>query len=186
MAPRPDTELDLDALHDAIVQSIGAQFPTLATVEDYREDRLGLPLPAVLVDLIELEPTPDADPMTEQLPALARFDARVVVGFRETQAKRTVRKLAAALALHISGQRWGLKMGPAEVVAIEPDGFTPELDQYEVWRVEWQQPVHIGASIWTDDGTTPVPVFSYSPDVGPGNEGAYEPLPDFPVPGPQE
>lgn len=185
MAPRPDTELDLDALHDAIVQSIAAQFPALATVEDYREDRLNLPLPAVLVELIELEPTPDADPMTEQLAALARFDARVVMGFREPQAKRSVRKLAAALALHVSGQRWGQKIGPAEVVVIAPDDFTPELDQFEVWRVEWQQPVHIGPSIWTDDGVTPVPVFSFAPDIGPGNEGSYEPLPDFPPPEPE-
>jgi hypothetical protein len=179
MTAQPDTAIDMDALHDAIVQSIAARFPALPTVADYRDDRLQLILPAVLVELTELEPVPDDDPMTEQLAALARFDARIVLGFRDANVKREIRKLAAALGHHIHMQRWGMPVGPAEVTSITPDDFSPELDQFEVWRVEWQQPVHIGVSVWGDDGVTPVPVFSYSPDIGPANEGAYEALPGF-------
>jgi len=186
MAPQPNTAIDLDALHAAILQSIAAQFPALATVEDYRDDRLQLVLPAVLVELTELEPVPDDDPMTEQLAALARFDARIVLGFRDANVKREIRKLAAALGLHIHQQRWGLPVGPAEVVSITPDDFSPELDQFEVWRVEWQQAVHIGVSVWGDEGTPPVPVFSFAPDIGPGNEDKYQALPGFPVSHPPE
>ena len=175
--PQPDTALDLDALHDGIIASIRAAFPDLAAVEDYREDRQALPIPAVLIELTELEPSPDEDPGTEQLAALARFDAHIVLGFRTPQIKREIRKLAAALAFHIHGSRWGQRVGPAEVTAIAPDDFTPELDQFEVWRVEWQQLVHIGESVWRNDGATPVPVFSWSPDIGPGNEVKYQPLP---------
>ncbi len=182
MTAQPDTAIDLDALHDAILQSIAAQFPALETVEGYRDDRLQLVLPAVLVELTELEPTPDEDPMTEQLATLARFDARIVLGFRDPNVKREIRKLAAALGHHIHQQRWGMPVGPAEVVSITPDDFSPELDQFEVWRVEWQQPVHIGVSVWNNDGVTPIPVFSFAPDIGPANEDKYQTLPGFPLP----
>lgn len=179
----PGTALNLDALHEGILTSIRDAFPDLATVEDYREDRQMQPIPAVLVEMTELEPSPDDDPGTEQLAALARFDAHIVLGFRTPQIKREIRKLAAALAFHVQGNRWGQRVGPAEVTAIVPDDFTPELDQFEVWRVEWQQLVHIGESVWRNDGATPVPFFSWAPDIGPDNEPAYEPvLP--PVPGP--
>ena len=183
MALQPDTAVDLDALHDAIVQSIGDSFPALQTVTTYHTDRQQLDLPAVLIELIELEPNPDDDPQTEQLPALARFEARIVVGFRETDVKREIRKLAAALAHHIHQERWAQPVGPAEVTAISPDDFSPELDQFEVWRIEWMHAVHIGESVWGDDGTPPVPVYSWAPDIGPGNEDKYKEMPGFPVEG---
>ena len=180
---QPDTALDLDALHDGIIASIRAAFPDIATVEDYREERQSLPIPAVLIELTELEPAPDEDPGTEQLAALARFDAHIVLGFRTPQIKREIRKLAAALALHVHTNRWGQRVGPAEVTAIVPDDFTPELDQFEVWRVEWQQMVHIGESVWRNDGAAPIPFFSWAPQIGPDNEPAYEPvLPPVPEP----
>ena len=56
-----------------------------------------------------------------------------------------------------------------------PDDFQPEIDKYEVWRVEWQQVIHLGETIWTDEGTTPQnPVYSWVPDIGNGNEDKYQ------------
>lgn len=180
MTNYPDTAVDLDALHDAIIASIAAQFPALATVEDYREDRKRMALPAVLVNLTDLEPDPDEDPGTEQLAAIARFDAQIVIGFRTANAKREIRKLAAALGKHIHMQRWGQPVAPAQVTAIVPDDFSPELDRFEVWRVEWQQVVHIGVSVWDNDGTIPTQVLiGFAPDIGPGNEDKYVPIEDL-------
>lgn len=177
MTAQPDTEIDLDALTDAIVASIAAAFPVFQTVEAYREERRTLPAPACLVQLVDLEPAPDADPGTEQLAVTARFEAQVVLGFREPNARRAAPKLAAALALHIQRKRWGLPVEAATVTAIEPDDFSPELDQFEVWRVDWQQIVHIGQSVWTNDGILPTELLiGYAPDVGTGNEGDYRPL----------
>jgi hypothetical protein len=174
MTVQPDTAIDLDALHDAIVASIAAQFPALRTVEDYREDRKQLTLPAVLVSLTDLEPDPDEDPGTEQLAAIARFEAQIVIGFRTANAKREIRKLAAALAHHIYGNRWGQPVEAARVTSIVQDDFSPELDRFEVWRVEWQQIVHIGTSIWDNDGVIPTEVLvSFAPDIGPDNEPSY-------------
>lgn len=177
MTAQPDTEIDLDELTNAIVASIDAAFPVFATVEAYREDRRSLPAPACLVQLVDLEPDPEADPGTEQLAVIARFEAQVVLGFREPNARRAAPKLAAALALHIQRKRWGLPVEAATVTAIEPDDFTPELDQFEVWRVDWQQIVHLGASVWTNDGTLPTVILtSFAPDIGTANEDDYKPV----------
>lgn len=177
MSEGPNTEISLDLLHQAIIDAVAAQFPALVTVEDYREDRRSLPLPAVLIELVDLDAAPDSDPGTGQLAMTAQFEARVIIGFRTSAAQREIRKLATALGAFAHLQRWGLPIGPAEVLTIGPDDFSPELDQYVVWSVQWQQDVHLGDSVWTNDGTIPQDVlYSYAPDIGPENEPDYEPL----------
>lgn len=143
-----NTELDLDQLHQAIIDKIAAQFPEFVTVDDYSDDRTRLNTPACLVELTDMEGAPDDDPGTEQLAVTARFEARIIIGFRQLNAKRQIRKLAAALGAFVHQQRWGLPVSPAELLTITPDEFSPELDQFEVWRVEWQQVVHLGLSVW--------------------------------------
>lgn len=173
-----DTEIDLDDLQDAIADQIAAAFPEFQTVEFYREerDRDRLPVPACLLELTGLEPTADADPGTGQLAASARFEARIVIGFRTPNAKRAVRKLAAALAAFLHHRRWGRPVGPAQVIEATPDDFTPELDNCEVWRVEWEQVVHLGESVWIgSDAITPTDVrVSWVPRVGIPHEPDYE------------
>ena len=174
-----DTTLDLDALHEAVIAGIAEQFPDVATVEDYREERRSLPLPAILVELVDFEANPEDDPGTEQLPVLARFEARVIIGFREPVAERAIRRLAGALGAFVHLRRWGQPVGPAEVLTISPDDFEPDLDQYLVWRVEWQQPVHLGATVWVSDEALPETVlYSYTPRVGIPYEEEYRELGD--------
>lgn len=179
-----NTEIDLDQLHQAILGSISATFPDLVTVEDYREDRkLPAPnqLPACFVELTELEPSEEDDPGTEQLAAYAAFEAHLVIGFRTPQAKRDIRKRASRLLVHLRKQRWGLPIGPAVPVRAYEDPFSPELDQFEVWTVEWRQLVHLGTSVWTSDGTTPSQVMiGYTPDIGVSHEDDYTPLQGVP------
>lgn len=170
--PQPDTALDLDQLFDAVIASIRGAFPQFEMVDAYPEDRRQMPVPACLIDLIELEPTDD--PGTEQLAVIAHFEASIVLPFRAPRAKRAVAKLAAAIAHHVQGRRWGLPIAPAQVISIAPSDFDPELDRFETWSVEWQQTVHIGESIWNDDGTPPTQVLAaWSPDIGPTHEAEY-------------
>lgn len=177
MSMGPDTEISLDALHQAIIDRIAAQFPAVVTVEDYREDRKRIPLPAILIELDELDGAPDDDPGTEQLAARARWVARIIIGFRTANAEREIRKLAAALGAFIHQQRWGQPVEAAQVLSIAPDTFDPELDQYVVWSVEWQQVVHLGASVWVPDGELPETVlYSYVPRVGEPYEPEYTEL----------
>jgi hypothetical protein len=43
--------------------------------------------------------------------------------------------------------------------------------------VEWQQIVHLGDTVWTNDGVIPeVVLFSWEPETGVPNEPAYQPL----------
>lgn len=185
-----NTEVDLGVLHAAIVSDIQAQFPQLRTVEFYREDRQTLPMPACLLELTEMEALPDDDPGTEQLCVMATFEAELCIGFRTPQAKQSIRLLAAALAAWLRKRRWTnpsgetpkLPTGEAMVVGAYRDDFlaiggqrAQDLEQYEVWRVEWQQRIHLGQTIWTDEGTTPsVVMLGQVPDIGPGNEDKYE------------
>lgn len=169
-----NTEVDLAELHDAIVADIKAAFPNLVTVEFYREDRKVLPKPACLLELSELEAIPDDDPGTEQLAVMAKFEAELVIGFRTPEAKRSIRLLAASLAAWLRMRRWTnysgttpkLPTGEAQVIGAYQDDFSmigrdsdKGLEQYEVWRVEWQQRIHLGKTVWTDEGTVPTEVF---------------------------
>jgi len=184
-----NTTIDLAVLHQMIETTIAAQFPSLETVEFYREESEREPLaddqlPACLLELEELETVPSEDPMTEQLPVYARFAARVIIGFRTQNAKLEIRKLAASVAAYLRKHpRWphptisgkSLPTGPAEVLTIMPDDFSPALDRYEVWRVEWRQLIHLGSTVWTSEGLTPTtPLYGWNPEIGAGSTDKYD------------
>lgn len=191
-----NTEIDLDKLHAAIVADIQAKFPDLRTVEFYRgegndhDDRKVLPVPACLLDLTEMEASTEDDPGTEQLAVIATFEAELLIRFTEPNAKRSIRKLAAALAAWLHNRRWTnpdntekkLPTGPCMVVGAYKDDFSgmmagqrdKPLDQFEIWKVEWRQKIHLGDSVWNDEGTTPTTVFlGITPDIGPENIDKY-------------
>lgn len=164
-----NTVTTLDAVHTGIVSTIQANFPDLRLVEAYRLDRRTLPTPCCLVELTEMETFTDPDPGTGQLAVLARFEAKFVIGFRQglKNPKLEVRKLAAAFAAFAKFQRWGCPIGPAEITGIYGDDFDPELDQFECWRVEWQQIIHLGDSVWNGEGVTPTEVYlGFAPEIG--------------------
>lgn len=182
-----NTNIDLEILHDAIVADIKAAFPSLVTVEFYQDEpemRKNLPIPACLLTLSEMEVDPEIDPGTEQLAVNATFEAYFIINsLRTPRAKLAIRKNVAAFIAWLRLRRWTnpadtskkLPTGPAYVMGGYPDDFQPEIDKYEVWRVEWQQVIHLGETIWTDEGTTPQnPVYSWSPDIGNGNEDKYQ------------
>ena len=193
-----NTEIDLDTLHDAIVADIKAKFPDLRTVEFYRgegndhDDRKTLPAPACLLSLTELESADDdEDPMTGQLAVVAHFEAELIIRFTTPNAKRSIRKLAAAFAAWLRKRRWAnpnnpskkLPTGPAMVIGAYQDDFTnlmpgqrdKPLDQFEVWKVEWRQLVHLGESEWKDEGEVPTTVYlGMAPEIGIPHVDDYE------------
>lgn len=169
-----NTEIDIAKLYAAIVADIKAQYPQLVTVEFDRDERAEFEVPACLLELTEWEPH-DLDPGTEQQAVMARFEARIIMGFKTPKVKLEMRKLAAAMTAWIRTRRWSnpdvpgkkLPTGAAEFMGAAPDSFNPELDKFEVWSIEWQQVLHFGESVWNDEGTAPTDVLvSFSPDVG--------------------
>lgn len=172
------TPLDLGALFATIAAEIQAAFPALQTVEFHRVERKGLVTPALLLEMAELEAEPNQDPGTEQLAVAARFEAYVVMGFRTPDVRTEVRRFAAAFAAWLRLRRWpGIPTDAAQVIGCYPDNFDPELDQFETWRIEWSQVLHLGASVWDNDGTVPTTILTaWSPDIGAGNEDKYTSL----------
>lgn len=171
-----DTHIKLTELHATITAAIQAQFPGLATVEFYREDRTDVTAPACLLDVPEWEGDASVDPGTGQLAVMMRFEAEFIMGFRTPDVKLAVRELAAAFSVFLHQRRWpGGKTGPAEQIHAYKSDFKPQLDQYEVWCVEWHQVVHLGDSVWTNEGIVPTTVFlGQAPEIGTGNEAEYD------------
>lgn len=180
--------IDLSILHQKIVAAFAEQFPTdfnlIAFYRDEEERRAPkvTELPALLLELTELEPDTENDANGEQLPVIARFEARVVINAMQDKvlsvetAKIKVRALAAKLAYYLYKHKRFHKLpaGALSVDSIVEDAFYPELDRYEVWRVDFSIPVLIGESVWISGGITPTPVYSWSPNIGTEHEQDYE------------
>lgn len=176
-------ETDIVGLYAAIVAAIATKFPDLATVEfdDADEDHDLPAVPACLLQLAEWDAEPDLDPGTDQICVMARFEAELVLGFRTPEVKRSARVLAAAMCAFLHKLRHfpNGKAGAIEVMGAWPSQFKPHLDQYEVWRVEWRQPLYLGESVWAAEatGSTPdKPIYSWVPEIGNDHEDKYKAL----------
>lgn len=166
--------IDLGDALDEIIAALALQFPTFKTVAAEDESRKVLETPAIILQLSDLEPDPDREPHTGQFPVLARFEARVVLGHRTPQVRREVVKAAGAIATFVHNNRFGIAWGAAEVGAVEPDEFSPIVDAFDIWRIEWVHSTLLGDSYFVDDGVTPTQVLSsFDPRIGVPNENEY-------------
>ena len=169
----PDT-LDLGAALDTVIATLAAEFDTFRTVAAEDEDRKKLAVPAIIVQMSELEPDPDKDPHTGQFPCLVRLEARIVMGHRTPKVRREVVKAAGAVAAFVHSNRLGVAWGAAMVIAVDPDEFAPQADRFDIWRVEWVHAADIGPSYFVDEGVTPSEVLtSWAPEIGPDHEDDY-------------
>lgn len=169
-------EIDLGAALDAVVASIATGFPAIRAVVAEDENRKELTLPAIIVQMSEIEPDLDNDAQTGQFPCLVHMEARIVLGHRTPTVRREVCKAAGALAAHIHKSRLGVSWGGATIIAVEPDEFAPMAEQFDIWRIEWVHSADIGPSYFVDDGVTPTTVMtSWDPKIGPDHEHEYIP-----------
>ncbi len=169
-----DEPIDLGAALDTVIATLQSQFNDFKTVAAEDENRRKLEVPAIIVQMSELEPDLDMDPHTGQFPCLVRFEARVVLGHRTPKVRREVIRAAGALAAFIHNNRLGVPWGAARILSVEPDEFEPKADQFDIWRLEWVHSADIGDSYFVDEGATPNQVLTaWSPDIGPDHEGGY-------------
>ncbi|AZC23227.1 hypothetical protein [Pseudomonas sessilinigenes] len=164
--------LDLDQLYQAIEQQIREAIPGLFDVA-VMPDKLGrMALPAVIVELNELEP--GTDPLTGETALEARFEARVMVGAEQPQSQRQALFIASQLAVLLRMQTWGQPVEAARFVRSGQDWTRPELDGYTIWTVEWTQGFYLGQEEWPWPNQPPGNlVFGFSPDIGPDHQGGY-------------
>lgn len=177
---------DLAALHAAIVATAAAAFPGVH-FEFYRADRKNMPFGAgsagqdpkayCLLELSEMD-AGEFDPGTEQQAVAARFEAEFIIKSLQVDARLLIRALAGSFAAFLRKQlRWpGVLNGPIRVIGCYKDDFSPELDQFEVWRVEWVQDVWLGDVSEVLPPMPSQPLYSFVPLVGIPYEQEYQPV----------
>jgi len=177
-----ETEITLDQYYTAVIEDIKSAFPVFNTVEFDRGDiDTNAPtLPALLLEITEFEDD-DSDLQTEAWHCLAHVDIRVLLSFKTPNAKLECRKLAVALAHWLRFKRFThpdkpdkkLPTGPVLLTGCYLDDFD-ELENFEVWRIEFTQAMTIGPSVFVEEGETPSQIYSsFSPDIGSGKEDIY-------------
>lgn len=136
----------LTDLHDAIVERLSADLPTLGTCAAYPKIRQSIALPAVLIECAEL--TPD-DQGSATLDVTARFVAYCIYDPVAEDCENQVRDLAITVAVRVVQEAtFGQIVSSARIVRIGEDDFKPELDGYRVWAVEWTHDLTLGEAVW--------------------------------------
>ncbi|MCL2829419.1 MAG: hypothetical protein FWD77_01625 [Betaproteobacteria bacterium] len=167
----------LGQLHAAIVNGLRQKIPETITVGAYPEIERSLKLPAVLVELSEIDP--GEDPGTGETALIAHFQARAIFDPAQKNAELLVRELAAQIAVAITHETWGVPVSVAQMLQIGEDAFKPELDGYLSWMVEWTHQFNIGPQNWPwPDSTGLCILLGIYPETGAGKEDKYWQLGD--------
>lgn len=163
----------LDQLYNAIEQHLQDNLQGVKMVSAWPEiEGNVIPLPAVFLELSEIEPGQDIG--TGETVLTCKFEARIIVDVIMAQHQRQAVHLATQLAVLLRAQTWGLEVEPAAFVQAVEDWTKPELDGYTVWLVEWTQTIYLGAVEWPWPDQPPgTLLFGFNQDIGPGNEDRY-------------
>lgn len=163
---------NLAQLHTAIVAGLQSKLTGMATVEAYPAIQRRINIPAVLVELSEIDA--GSDPGTNETALIGHFQARAVIDPNPVDAYMQVRELAARIAVAITHETWGLEIGISKLLQVGEDAFKPELDGYLCWMVEWTHEFHLGETAWPyPDETGLTVMLGLYPDTGAGNEDKY-------------
>lgn len=166
MTDESEIPFSLEQLYQAIQQHIEAHLPGVQTVAVWPniEDRVALP--AVLVELAEMEP--GVDPATGETGLACKFEARVITDPIQPDHHQQAVFLAGQLAVLLRLQTWGVAVEPAEFVQAMQDWTNPVLDGYTVWVVEWTQQIYLGQTQWPWPDQPPgTLVLNFEPGDGP-------------------
>lgn len=161
-----DEPFNLDQLYRAIEQTMKAHLPGVQAVTAWPNIKDRIALPAVFIELAEMEPGVDIG--TGQTTLVCKFEARIIVDPIRPQHCQQAAYLAAQLAVLLRLQTWGLELEPAEFVQAMQDWTKPELDGYVVWLVEWTHQLYLGVEEWPWPNEPPGSlVFDIEPGDGP-------------------
>jgi hypothetical protein len=95
------------------------------------------------------------DPATGELSLVANVEARVVVDSTIEDAEIVCQSLACEIANIAHLNSFGCEISPAKITGITRDFFKPEFDMYICWLVEWNHEIHVGSSVWLENGVPP-------------------------------
>ncbi|PWK31761.1 hypothetical protein [Pseudomonas sp. OV226] len=136
----------LEQLYRAMEQGVLAHLPGVRAVTAWPDIKDRIALPAVFLEMAEMEPGPDIG--TGEITLNCRFEARIIVDPIQPQHCQHAAHLAAQLAVLLRMQTWGIAVEPAEFVQAMQDWSRPALDGYTVWVVEWTHQLYLGVEEW--------------------------------------
>ena len=156
----------LDLLYQTIEQHLQQSLGGIQLVSFWPDINQHIPLPAVFLDIAEIEPGTDIG--TGESTLNVTFEARVIVDVIRDQHYQQAIHLATQLAVLLRTQTWGLAVEPAQFQRSTQDWTRPELDGYTVWLVEWTQTIYLGETewLWPDEPPGSL-VFSVEGEVDP-------------------
>ena len=141
-----DKPFSLDQLYQAVEQHLVSHLPGVQTVRAWPNIQDRIALPAVFLELAEIEP--GADIGTGETTLVCKFEARIIVDPIDPLHQQQAVQLVTQLAVLLRAQTWRLAVEPAEFVQALQDWTQPALDGYTVWLVEWTQQVYVGPEEW--------------------------------------
>lgn len=145
--PAEEQPLTLSKFMSAVEEQIREQMSGVQTVAVWPDIRDHVQLPALLLELAEVEPGHDRG--TGETPLVCRMDGYVIVAAEQAGHHQQAAHLATQLAVLLRAQYWDLDhVDAAEFVQAGPDWSRPELDGYTVWKVEWTQEINLGEEQW--------------------------------------
>lgn len=164
-----DEPFSLDQLYRAVEQHLVINLPGVHTVTAWPKISDRIALPAVFLELAEMEPGIEIG--TGETSLVCKFEARIIVDPIKPHHHQQAVQLATQLAVVLRAQTWGLGVEPAEFVQALQDWTRPELDGYTVWLVEWTQQVYLGPEEWPWPDEPPGSLLF---DIEPG-DGPFKP-----------
>jgi hypothetical protein len=165
-----DEPFSLAQLYRAIEQHLVINLPGVRAVTAWPNISDRVALPAVFLELAEIEPGTDIG--TGETTLVCKFEARIIVDPIKPHYHQQAVQLATQLAVVLRAQTWGLEVEPAEFVQALQDWTRPELDGYTVWLVEWNQQIYLGTEQWPWPDEPPGSlVFDIAPGDSPVSPG---------------
>jgi len=141
-----DEPFSLDQLYQAVEQHLVRHLLGVQTVRAWPNIQDRIALPAVFLELAEIEPGTDLG--TGETTLVCKFEARIIVDPIHPLHQQQAVQLVTQLAVLLRAQTWGLEVEPAEFVQALQDWTQPALDGYTVWLVEWTQQIYVGPEEW--------------------------------------
>ena len=142
----------LENLYNTIAEGFKA-IDGIQTVSLMPRRRDKLILPAILIELAELEP--GEDPGTGELGLVAHWEARIVTSDKPDE--QISWGLSQAVLYWLFDFNWpSINVSRAHIKQAAPDHFSPEFQGHRVWLIEWTNAIRIGDNVWQGgDAITP-------------------------------
>ncbi len=160
----------LNELYQTLFSGIG-QLPNVHYCGHYPSRMDAITVPAVLIELVELEPGTDLG--TEELVLVAHFEARVIM--QVNMSPEPIQALVLSVLQWLNDMNdTPDKVTKPNIKQALPDAFAPDTHAYQVWQIHWSQNLRMGPSVWEGEGIAPSQIWlGQSPDIGADHEPQY-------------